>query len=92
MKKLFAMLLTVVMVFSLAMSAMADDSATITFDSLKWVAGDVDCDEKIDAEDLPALRQILLEVSTAEREDTADTNKDDVIDVRDLVHLKKVLA
>ncbi len=92
MKKLFAMLMAVAMILSVAVTAMAEDSATITYDSLKWVAGDVDCDEGIDADDAVELRKVLLEVEDAERFDTADTNKDNELDIRDLVHLKKVLA
>lgn len=61
-------------------------------EDLKYVAGDVDCNEKIEASDLIVLRKILLGTSEVVRESTADTNGDDVVDIIDLVRLKKYFA
>ena len=94
MKKLLAIItVAVVAMLSCSIAVAADDSVQISYDSLKWVAGDVDCNEAIvPADDIVALRQGLLGVIEFGRVDTADINGDSVVDVRDLVRFKKNFA
>ena len=89
MKKIGIIILAVVLLMTSSVVAYAADSETISFEDLKYVAGDVDCNEAIDAADLVVLKKVLIETAEAERENTADTNGDGVINILDLVRLKK---
>lgn len=89
MKKIGIIILAVLLMMASSVVAYAEDSATISYEDLKYVAGDVDCNETIETADMVVLRKVLLETTQAERENTADTNGDGEIDIRDLVRLKK---
>jgi len=89
MKKIGIIILAVLLVMTSSVVAYAADSATISYEDLKYVAGDVDCNETIEAADLVVLKKVLMETIEAEREKTADTNGDSKINILDLVRLKK---
>lgn len=56
----------------------------------EYILGDIDGDSKIDGSDLAMLRRIVLK--TLDEVETADVNYDKVIDVRDIVSLKRKLV
>ena len=56
-----------------------------------WQTGDVSCDGKIDSDDLALLREVLLGVYD-EKEYNCDINNDGIVDIRDLITLKTLLA
>lgn len=91
MKKV-AIILTVLLLLSTSVVAYAADSATIPYEDLKYVAGDVDCNEEIETIDLVTLRNVLLGTDEVVRESTADTNGDTNVDIADLVRLDEYLA
>ena len=88
MKKIGIVILAVLLVMTSSVVAYAADSATISYEDLKYVAGDVDCNESIEAADMVVLKKILMETVEAERVSTADTNGDDEINILDLIRLK----
>jgi hypothetical protein len=93
MKKIIAILVSCIILFSFgALTASAEDAMVIDFGDMIYPIGDVNCDEVVDAGDLPVMRKVLLGVESFEREALGYTNADDVFDVRDLVHLKKVIS
>ena len=92
MKKIGVTILAMLLLMATSVTAYAQDSATISYDSLKYVAGDVDCNEKIDADDMVALREVLLDITKADRENTADANGDGDINIIDLVRMKKYFS
>lgn len=92
MKKIGMIMLAVLLLAVPAVTASAADSATLPYEDLKYVAGDVNCDEAIDAADMATLKQILLGTTDAVRVNSADCNGDGVIGVQDLVRLKKYFA
>lgn len=92
MKKVSLIIMVCLLLCTMSLTANAADSATIPYEDLKYVAGDVDCDEKINAVDMTALRKALLGVNELERERTADVTGDGVVDIVDLVRLKKYFA
>ena len=89
MKKIGIIILAMLLLMSSSVMAYAQDSATISFEDLKYVAGDVDCNESIETADMVVLRKVLLGTVIAERENTADINGDGETDIRDLVRFKK---
>lgn len=92
MRKMVIMLLACMTLFSISITTFADDSVTVPYEELKYVAGDIDCNEEINAIDLTDLTKILLGVNQAECERTEDVNEDTKINIIDLVRLKKILA
>lgn len=92
MKKVGLILMVCFLLCTMSLTASAADSATIPYEDLKFVAGDVDCNEKIELDDLTALRKVLLGVNEPEREGTADATGDGEINIVDLVCLKKYFA
>jgi len=89
MKKIGSIILAVLILMTSSVVAYAADSATISYEDLKYVAGDVDCNEAIDTDDMVALRKILIKTAEAELEKTADANGDGEINIVDLVRLRK---
>lgn len=83
MKKLFALLLAIVMLFSF--SYMTVSAETV------YSQGDVNMDGELkpNAADLILLRQVLL--GTADETVMANVNEDESVDIRDLVCLKKIV-
>lgn len=94
MKKIISIFVVIITVICMmfTVSASPIDSGDIEFGDLAGVPGDVDVDTYIRSTDLVELRRILLGMSIVISEKTANVNEDDVIDVRDLVRLKKILA
>lgn len=92
MKKFISILLSIVLIFSVMITASATDSGDIDFGDIGGVAGDVDVDTYVATSDLVALRKILLSVQEAQSKKTADVNSDEVIDIRDLIRLKRIMS
>lgn len=91
MKKLYAAVLSVLLVLSFSLTAFAA-SVEVDARDLFYRAGDVDCSQTVDTDDFSALAKILLGSSSAKYEKTADLNGDGVIDICDLVVLNIKLA
>lgn len=91
MKKLISLLLSVIMIFSMATAISAEDAGDIEFGELAGEAGDINVDALINSVDLAQLKKILLGTAQAQVFKTADVNSDGAIDIRDLIKLKKVL-
>ena len=93
MKRVIAILISCIMIFSVgAITAAAEDAIVVDFGDMIYPIGDANCDETVDAEDLPVLRKALIGVETLKREAVAYTNDDEAFDIRDLVHLKKYIS
>jgi len=92
MKKIGIIILAALLLMSSSVVAFADDSATISYEDLKYIAGDVDCNEAIEEADLAFLKTVLIKTEQVKREKAADTNKDGKINVLDLVHLNEYLS
>lgn len=92
MKRLISVLLSIVLLFTVTVTAFADDSGEIDFGDIGGVAGDVDVDAYVGTQDMVVLRKILLAVEVAQSKQTADVNSDGAIDVRDLIRLKKIMT
>lgn len=93
MKKIIAIFVSCIILFSFgALTASAEDALVVDFGDMIYPVGDVNCDEIVDAQDLPVVRKVLLGVESFEREALALANDDDVFDIRDLVHLKKFVS
>ena len=93
MKKIIAIFVSCIILFSFgALIASADDALVVDFGDMIYPVGDVNCDEEVNAADLPVVRKVLLGVETFEREALGLTTDDHVFDIRDLVHLKKFVS
>lgn len=93
MKKVGTIILTLLLLASVSVMAYAaDESASIPYEDLQYVAGDVNCDEDIQSDDTISLIKILLGTETAQRVTTADTNGDGDINIIDLIRLKNYFA
>lgn len=93
MKKIIAIVISCIILFSFgALTASAEDALVVDFGDMIYPIGDVNCDETVDADDLPVMRKVLIGVESFEREALGYTNADDVFDIRDLVHLKKFVS
>lgn len=92
MKKVGMIILAALLMVTTSIVAYAADSATIPYEELKYVAGDVDCNETVEAADATALQKILLDINEAVRERTADTNSDGSVNICDFVHIENLVA
>jgi hypothetical protein len=81
-------ILATLLMVATSVVAYAADSATIPYEELKYVAGDVNCNEKIETADADALKKILLDIEDAVLERTADANSDGSIDICDVVYIR----
>lgn len=72
------------------------DDVTVYGDEVKsdipLVKGDVNCDGDFSAEDIASMRKALLGAETVISDYHADTNSDNIVDIRDLVNIKKSMA
>lgn len=104
MKKIFSVLLAIALLILstvfITVSA-AENSVSVSFLDLKYDVYDINFDGKEDAGDLATMRSILLDVEykydlenipTEKKAEKADVNKDEKVNILDLVHLKNHLA
>lgn len=104
MKKIFSVLLAIALLILstvfITVSA-AENSVSVSFLDLKYDVYDINFDGKEDAGDLATMRSILLDVEykydlenipTEKKAEKADVNKDEKVNILDLVRLKKHLA
>ena len=78
-----------------ALNNLVDNNAPesdVTYYARWYVRYDASGNGTVDAEDLTVLRELLLGVQTEYSKDGVYINEDDVIDILDLVRLKKILA
>lgn len=91
MKKIVSLFIVMILCVCSIFTVSAD-SIEVDFGDVAGKAGDVDVDTYISASDIVALRKVLLGINVPQSKKTIDVNKDDVMDVRDLIRLKKILA